>query len=168
MFVPVPEQIVPSPPTANPVDGKGSTRTEWTAEVALQVFPSVTVYEMSVDPADIGVTTPELFIVAVPLFEEAQVYDKARVPDAFEVSEIDPSIHVSAPPLIGPAVGRGLTVAFTTFDSAAPEKSTLHETLATRLYQVSCVIDPGLYVEELLEGISEKPATALVIDCCHL
>ena len=44
------------------------------ADVEEQVveLPSVTVYEILVVPGETGVTTPELFTVATPVFVEAQ------------------------------------------------------------------------------------------------
>jgi hypothetical protein len=75
MLVPVPVQIAPGPPTTKLIAGKALTVTEWVADVAehVVVLPSVTVYEMFVDPADTSVTAPELSTVAMEVLDEAHV-----------------------------------------------------------------------------------------------
>jgi len=44
----------------------------------------------------------------------------------------------------------------------------MQSTLARRLYQVSVIKVPGVYVSELLDSISAKPLDALVVELCHL
>ena len=61
---------------------------------------------MFVDPADTGVTTPELLIVATPTFEEFQIYVSVGVPVACDVRDKVLPIQTAFPPVIAPATGK--------------------------------------------------------------
>ena len=61
-----------------------------------------------------------------------------------------------------------LTVTCNTLLSTAPVQSTAQDTLAKRLNQVVWVNALAVYVAELLEAISAKPALLLVVEDCHL
>ena len=98
---------------------------------------------MFVDPPDTVVRTPALLIVATPVFEEFQVYVNVGVPAALEVREIEFPIQTALPPEIAFATGGVLTTIARTFDSAAPVQTPVQLTLASRLYQVVCVVNPG-------------------------
>ena len=68
---------------------------------------------MLVVPADTGVNTPVLLIVAMPVLDEFQVYNKIGVPVAFDVSDKEPPIQTAFPPVIGFATGKLTTTAKT-------------------------------------------------------
>jgi predicted RNA-binding protein with TRAM domain len=100
------------PPVIAPATGKALTITAWIADVAEheEVLPSVTIYVIFVDPADTGVTTPELSTVAMEVLDEAHVYVKVGVPVACEVNDNEPPMQTAFPPVIAPATGKALMV----------------------------------------------------------
>jgi hypothetical protein len=102
---------------ARPVgaSGKSVTVIVKIADVAGQcvALPSVTVYVILAEPAETGVTTPVLFTVATPVFDEAQVYVNVPVPVAFEDRESVPPIQTAVSPVIAPATGKAFIVTVT-------------------------------------------------------
>jgi hypothetical protein len=110
-FIVPPAQTAFAPVIA-PATGNALTETEKSAETAEQFveLPSKTVYLIVADPGETGVSTPEVFIVAIVVFDDAQVYVNTAVPVAFGVSARVLPIQTAFPPVIGFARGRAFTV----------------------------------------------------------
>ena len=102
---------------------------------------------MFVDPADTGVTTPELLTVATPVFEEVQVYVKVGVPVACEVNDNKPPIQTALPPVIVPATGKALTVTGWIADIAEHEVELPSKTVYLMVVDPT---DTGVTTPELL------------------